>query len=59
MVAPVSVMRFDDTFFNILGANLVDLTNEAELQLSADAYARSTSSARIPGALVDGFALTL
>lgn len=60
VVAPVSVMRFDDTFFNILGTNLVDLTNEAELQLSADTYyARSTSSARIPGALVDGFALTL
>ena len=52
VIAPVSVMRFDDTFFNILGANLVDLTSEAELQLSADTYyARSTSSARIPGGI--------
>ena len=60
IVAPLSVMRFDDTLYNCLGDNLVGLSPEAELQLSTDTYfARSTRSSRIPGALVEDFALTL
>jgi predicted Zn-dependent protease len=60
VVAPLSVMRFDDTLYNCLGENLVALSHEAELQLSTDTYfARSTRSSRIPGALVEDFALTL
>jgi predicted Zn-dependent protease len=60
IVSPLSVMRFDDTFYNCLGDHLEALSHEAELQLSAETYfARSTSSARVPGALVHDFALTL
>jgi len=60
VVAPLSVMRFDDTFYNCLGDNLIGLSHQAELQLSSDTYyARSTRSARNPGALIEDFSLTL
>ena len=60
LVAPINVMRFDDTAYRVLGDNLVDLTTERELMLDAGTYERrSTGSARLPGALVDGFELTL
>lgn len=59
-VAPLNVMRFDDTMYRVLGDSLVDLTAERDVLLDADTYsARSTSSATLPGALVDGFRFTL
>lgn len=58
--APLNVMRFDETAYRMLGENLVDLTAERELLLDADTYfQRKTSSARLPGALVNDFAFTL
>lgn len=60
IVAPVNVLRFDDTAFNLLGEHLVGLTDEAEVLLDADTYhRRSTASARLPGALVESMAFTL
>ena len=60
IVAPLNVMRFDETIYNMLGKNLIGLTNQPELLPSAQTYrARSTSSARLPGALIDDFTLTL
>jgi len=60
VVAPVNVMRFDDSVFRILGEGLVDLTAEPQLMLSAMTYGkRDTGSSCLPGALVDGFCLTL
>ena len=60
VVAPVSVMRFDDTIYRILGSKLLALTQEREFRPSADTYfRRSTTSMTIPGALVDEFQLTL
>ena len=60
IVAPVNVMRFDDSVFRILGEGLVDLSAEPELMLSARTYGqRDTGSSCLPGALVDGFRLTL
>jgi hypothetical protein len=60
IVAPLNVMRFDETVGNILGANLEGLTAERDLRLSSDTYfARSTDSARLPGALVRDFTFTL
>lgn len=58
--APVDVMRFDETLYRMLGDNLVGLTRERELLPDADTYGgRSTRSMRLPGAIVEDFALTL
>jgi predicted Zn-dependent protease len=60
IVAPVSPMRFDDSIYRMLGANLVDLTRERELLLDSSTYGeRSTSSVRLPGALLSALRLTL
>jgi predicted Zn-dependent protease len=58
--APLNVMRFDESIYRMLGDQLIDLTAERELILDAGSYfRRSTDSGRVPGALVDGFTLTL
>jgi predicted Zn-dependent protease len=60
IVAPLEPMRFDDSVYRMLGANLVDFTRERELLLDASTYSeRSTSSARLPGALLQSLRLTL
>lgn len=58
--APLNVMRFDDSLFRLLGENLLGLTRERELLIDNLSYAeRSTSSARMPGALVKDFMFVL
>ncbi len=60
IVAPLNVMRFDETVYRMLGENLVGLTSERDLLPSDSTYKeRSTSSSRLPGALIDRFAFTL
>jgi len=60
IVAPVNVMRFDDTIYNMLGENLVDLTSERELLLDTSTYEeRSTGAARLPGVLLSRLRFTL
>jgi predicted Zn-dependent protease len=60
IVAPLSPMRFDDSIYRMLGENLIDLTRERELLLDSSTYGeRSTSSARLPGALLRSLKLTL
>ncbi len=60
VVAPLNVMRFDETLYRVLGENLVGLTGEREMILDSDTYGgRSTGSGRMPGALVDDFTFTL
>ena len=60
IVAPLEVMRFDETVFRMLGENLVGLTDERELVLDPGSYIqRATSSGRFPGALVEDFNFTL
>ena len=50
IVAPVDVLRFDDTLFRMLGANLEALTAETELLLASDTYReRQLASMRLPG----------
>jgi len=57
---PLNVMRFDETLYRILGENLVDLTAEREMILDPDTYfQRATTSARLPGALIEDFSFTL
>ena len=60
IVAPVNVMRFDDSIYRMLGANLVAITAARDWRLSTDTYeSRSTASMHIPGALIEDFRLTL
>ena len=60
IVAPVDVMRFDDSVFRLFGEQLVALTAERELVVSSDTYrARNVSSMRLPGAVVRDMAFTL
>lgn len=60
IIAPVNVMRFDDTVYRMLGEKLIDLTREQELMLDASTYgSRSTHSSRLPGALIAAMKFTL
>ena len=60
IMAPVDVMRFDDSVFRLFGEQLVGLTAERELVTSSDTYrARSVGSMRLPGAVVRDMAFTL
>jgi len=59
-VAPVEVMRFDDSLYHLLGDRLEGLTKERELILSASSYGgRSTASSLLPGILIGGIDLAL
>ena len=60
IVAPIAVMRFDDSLLRMFGPGLVALTDTVELFPSDATYGgRQLSSVSAPGAVVDGFALTL
>jgi len=59
-IAPLGVMRFDESIYHILGDNLIALTKDREEILSSSTYEkRSEASARLPGALVEDFTFTL
>ncbi len=58
--APLNVMRFDDTVYNMLGNNLLGLTKERDFIFDASSYEkRSAASYHLPGALIDDVAFTL
>lgn len=60
IVAPINVMRFDDTIYSLLGEQLVGLTDESDVMLDPSSYGqRSTSSMTMPGALVNEMKFTL
>ena len=60
IVAPVDVLRFDDTAYHLLGDRLEGLTDSAELLLDPGTYEeRSTASTRSPGALVGAMRFVL
>jgi predicted Zn-dependent protease len=60
IIAPVNVMRFDDSVYNLFGDKLVGLTAERELILDSSTYGqRSNHSIELPGLLVSGLRLTL
>lgn len=60
IVAPINVMRFDDSLYRLLGAHLVDLSEIPELMLSSESYgSRQLTSVRLPGALISEMAFTL
>ncbi len=60
VIAPLNVMRFDDSLLRMLGPHLLGLTQETEWLASPSTYgARSTDSMRLPGALIERLNLTL
>jgi len=60
VVAPVDVLRFDDSVFRLLGSNLEALSAGRELVLSSASYGmRRLESAHVPGMLVREMAFTL
>ncbi|HEX6705922.1 MAG TPA: metallopeptidase TldD-related protein [Albitalea sp.] len=60
LVAPLPVMRFDDSVLRMLGEGLVALTAQTELIPESGTYQeRQLSSVTTPGALVEGWRLTL
>jgi hypothetical protein len=60
IVAPVNVLRFDDTAYHLLGDQLEGLTDTAEVLLDTSTYERrSTDSSRLPGALVGAMRFVL
>jgi predicted Zn-dependent protease len=59
-VAPLAVMRFDDTLYRMLGSELEALTTEREWLLDGGTYGeRSTDSMLLPGALLREMTFTL
>lgn len=60
LVAPLQVMRFDDDLLDLLGPRLIALTDQAHLHQETSTYGqRQLSAITTPGALVEGFELTL
>ncbi|MEZ4649625.1 MAG: metallopeptidase TldD-related protein [Candidatus Eisenbacteria bacterium] len=60
IVAPVKVMRFDESAYRVLGSELQDLTSEPEFLVVSDTYGgRSSGSHRVPGILLRNFEFTL
>ena len=60
IVAPLNVMRFDETLYQMLGENLQALTEQRDFILETGTYQeRSTQSACMPGALINDFSFTL
>lgn len=60
LVAPLAVMRFDDTIYRMFGTELEALTAEREWLLDGASYAqRSTDSMLLPGALLSSMTFTL
>lgn len=60
IVAPVNVLRFDDTAYHLLGDHLEGLTDTSELLLDPMSYERrSTASSRLPGAVVSAMRFVL
>lgn len=59
-VAPLSVMRFDESVYQMLGIKLEDLTEQKEYIFDSSTYHnRSTTSSFLPGALINDFTFTL
>jgi len=58
--APINVMRFDDSVYDLFGSNLLGLTAERDLMLDSSTYGqRSNSSMQLPGALLKAMCFTL
>lgn len=60
IVAPINVMRWDDTLYRMLGDSLEALTDTPQWILNNSTYEqRSVQTSRVPGALLSRLAYTL
>jgi predicted Zn-dependent protease len=60
IVAPVNVLRFDDTLYRMLGDNLEAISTEREMLLEANTYgSRMLSSVTLPGVVLSEMNFTL
>jgi predicted Zn-dependent protease len=60
VVAPLAVLRFDDTLFRLFGSELEALTSGCEWHLDNGSYGgRGTTSYSLPGALIRSMTFTL
>lgn len=60
IVAPLAVMRFDDSIYRLFGTKLEALTRAPEWMLDTSTYGgRSVRTSRMPGALVSAMRFTL
>jgi len=60
IVAPLTVMRFDDSLYRMLGSELESLDDQADWILNSGTYGgRSVETSRVPGALLKQLRLTL
>jgi len=60
IVAPLNVMRLDDSTYRFFGSELAELTAERDFIIDPTSYGRrSVDSVRLPGALVNDFRFTL
>jgi predicted Zn-dependent protease len=60
IVAPLAVMRFDDSLYRMLGTELEALDSETDWILNNGTYGgRSVETSRVPGALLKALRLTL
>ena len=60
LVAPIPVMRFDDSLLRMFGSGLLALTQVPELMPDSGTYEeRQLRSVTAPGALVEGLRFTL
>jgi predicted Zn-dependent protease len=60
IVAPLNVMRFDDSLYRMLGEHLLDFTVERDVIQSSSTYSnRSVETTRLPGALIKEVSFTL
>ncbi len=57
---PIQDLRFDDSVYNLLGSNLIDLTTHQELFVESATYQKRYLGAyKLPGALIEDFNFTL
>lgn len=60
IVGPLHDMRFDVSLYDVFGKQLVELTNFQETMVNNLTYeSRGLGGKKLPGALIDGFKLTL
>lgn len=60
LVAPLNVMRFDDSFLRLFGEGLVGLSDRADIVPESDTYQmRQLGSITTPAAVVEGWKLVL
>ena len=58
--APIYQMRFDDSFYDFFGANLLSISDENMISPNVSTYGgRSLGGSKCPGILIDNFRYTL